>query len=117
MHEVKVKTHLIVTDTHSEYHMNWCGKILDSKPLLNDIGLPTFIVVGSKGRVEVNTVDMNYLEDCAKRLTNPRGRSAISYDSAHIYIKEINGAEKLMGVLFHRRVRTFAPMHDRVYWE
>ena len=57
------------------------------------------------------------LEDCAKRLTNPRGRSAISDDSAHIYIKEINGAEKLMGVLFHRRVKTFAPMYDRVYWE
>lgn len=81
------------------------------------MGLPTFVVVGSKGRVEVNTVDMNYLEDCAKRLTNPRGRSAISDDSAHIYIKEINGAEKLMGVLFHRRVKTFAPMHDIVYWE
>ena len=117
MHEVKVKTHLIITDTHNEYHMNWCGKILDSKPLLNDIGLPTFIIVGSKGRVEVNTVDMNYLEDCAKRLTNPRGRSAISDDSAHIYIKEINGVERLIGVLFHRRVKTFAPMYDRVYWE
>lgn len=81
------------------------------------MGLPTFIVVGSKGRIEVNTVDMNYLEDCAKRLTNPRGRSVISYDSANIYIKEINGTERLMGVLFHRRVKTFAPMYDRVYWE
>ena len=117
MQEIKIKTHLIINSIHSEYHMNWCGKILDSKPLLNDVGLPTFVVVGSKGRVEVNTVDMNYLEDCAKRLTNPRGRSAISDDSAHIYIKEIDGAERLMGVLFHRRVKTFAPMYDRVYWE
>lgn len=117
MYEVKVKTHLIITDTHEEYYMNWCGKILDSKPLLNDVGLPTFVVVGNKGRVEVNTMDMNYLEDCAKRLTNPRGRSAISYDSANVYIKETNGAERLMGVLFHRRVKTFAPMYDRVYLE
>lgn len=117
MHEVKVKTHLIITDIHNEYHMNWCGKVLDTKPLLNDRGLPTFVVVGSKGRVEVNTVDMKYLEDCAKRLTNPRGRSAISSDSANVYIKETNGTERLMGVLFHRRVKTFAPMHDIVYWE
>ena len=117
MHEVKVKTHLIVTDTHNEYHMNWCGKILDSKPLLNDIGLPTFIIVGSKGRVEVNTVDMNYLEDCAKRLTRPRGRSAVCEDSSRIYIKEVGGSQKLMGVLFHKRIKTFAPMYDRVYWE
>lgn len=117
MHEVKVKTHLIITDIHNEYHMNWCGKVLDTKPLLNDRGLPTFVVVGSKGRVEVNTVDMKYLEDCAKRLTNPRGRSAISSDSANVYIKETNGTERLMGVLFHRRVKTFAPMYDGVYWE
>ncbi len=117
MHEVKVKTHLIITDIHNEYHMNWCGKVLDTKPLLNDIGLPTFVVVGSKGRVEVNTVDMKYLEDCAKRLTNPRGRLAISYDSANVYIKETDGTERLIGVLFHRRVKTFAPMYDGVYWE
>lgn len=117
MHEVKVKTHLIITDIHSEYHMNWCGKVLDTKPLLNDRGLPTFVVVGSKGRVEVNTMDMKYLEDCAKSLTNPRGRSAISSDSVNVYIKETNGAERLMGVLFHRRVKTFAPMRDIVYWE
>ena len=63
MHEVKVKTHLIVTDTHSEYHMNWCGKIFDAKPLLNENGLPIFVIVGSEGRVEVSTLDMNYLED------------------------------------------------------
>ena len=62
-------------------------------------------------------VKSGYLEDCAKRLTNPRGRSAISYDSANVYIKETNGTERLMGVLFHRRVKTFAPMYDRVYWE
>lgn len=117
MHEVKVKTHLIITDIHDEYHMNWCGKILDVKPVLNEEGIPTFVVVGSQGRVEVNTTDMKYLEDCAKRLTNPKGRSAVSSDSSYIYIKEIDGRQQLMGVLFHDKVKTFAPMHDRVYWE
>lgn len=117
MHEVKVKTHLIITDTHSEYHMNWCGKVLDSKPLLNENGLPIFVIVGSEGRVEVSTLDMNYLEDCAKRLTRPRGRSAVCEDSSRIYIKEVGGSQKLMGVLFHKRIKTFAPMHDIVYWE
>lgn len=113
MHEVKVKTHLIITDTHEEYHMNWCGKILDSKPLLNDVGLPTFIIVGSNGRVEMSTVDMAELENCAKRLTQPRGREAICSDSSYIYLKEQNG-QRLMGILFHKRVKTFAPMYDRV---
>ena len=114
MHEVKVKTHLIVTDTHNEYHMNWCGKIFDTKPLLNESGLPTFIIIGTEGRVEVSTVDMKYLEDCAKRLTRPSGRSAISEDSSRIYIKEAGGSQKLIGVLFHKRIKTFAPMYDKV---
>ena len=53
MQEVMVKTHLIIKDIHSEYHMNWCGKIFDTKPLLNENGLPIFVIVGSEGRVEV----------------------------------------------------------------
>ena len=34
MEEVAVKTHLIITDIHEEYHMNWCGKIFDTNPKL-----------------------------------------------------------------------------------
>ena len=82
MQEVMVKTHLIITDIHEEYHMNWCGKLLDAKPIFNEKGMPIFAIIGSENRMNVSTLDMNYLEECAKRLTHPRGRSAISSDVA-----------------------------------
>ena len=48
MEEILLKTHLIITDIHDEYHMNWCGKIAEAKPLLKD-GLPVFVIIGSRG--------------------------------------------------------------------
>lgn len=114
MAEVKLKTHLIVTDVHDEFHMNWCGKFLDTKPAFNDKGLPMFVIVSGRSRLEINTTDMMYLEKCAKRITSPKGRSAVSKDTARIYIKEINGNEKLLGVLTHKRIKTFAPMYDSI---
>ena len=113
MQEVLVKTHLIITDIHNEYHMNWCGKLINAKPLLKD-GIPTFIVVGSKGRMEVNTTDLNHLERCAKLLTHPKGRSAVSTDLSQVFIKEVDGNEMLLGILTHKNVKTFAPMFDKV---
>lgn len=112
MREIKLKTHLIIKDIHNEYHMNWCGKFIDTNPLLDKQGLPIFVIVGSQSRVEVATIDMNYLEELSKKLTFPKGRSAISKDTARIYIKEVNGNEKLMGILTHRRIKKFAPMYD-----
>ena len=114
MQEVMVKTHLIITDIHNEYHVNWCGKIRDAKPAFSKKGLPIFAIVGSGGRIEVSTGDMTYLEKCAKLLTHPKGRSAITADEAKIYIKEVDGNEKLLGILTHKRVKTFAPMYDKV---
>lgn len=114
MQEVMIKTHLIITDIHNEYHMNWCGKIFEAKPKLNDKGLPTFVIHGTNGRMETNVVDMEYLEKLAKKATYPRGRNAVSKDTARIYIKEIDGNEKLLGVLTHKRIKTFAPMYDKV---
>lgn len=114
MQEIMVKTHLIITDIHNEYYMKWCGKILDAKPLFNECGLPTFVIVGTEGRVVTNTTNMKHLEECAKKLTHPKGRSAVTSDSARIYIKEVDGNEKLLGVLFHNKVKTFAPMFDPV---
>ena len=114
MQEIMVKTHLIIKDIHEEYHMNWCGKLFDAKPALNENGMPTFIIVGSQSRIELNTIDINYLERCAKKLTSPKGRGAVSTDKAYIYIKEIDGNEKLLGILTHKRVKTFAPMYDKV---
>lgn len=113
MQEVMLKTHLIITDIHNEYHMNWCGKLIDAKPLIKN-GLPIFSVVGSKGRIELNTIDMNELEKTAKLLTQPKGRKAVSLDKARVFIKEENGNEMLVGVLTHKNVKTFAPMYDKV---
>ena len=113
MQEILVKSHLIITDIHNEYHMNWCGKIAEAKPLLQN-GLPVFVIIGNKGRIELNTVDMKRLEECAKLLTHPKGRSSVSVDTARIYIKEENGNEMLLGVMTHKNIKTFAPMYDKV---
>ena len=112
MQETLIKTHLIVISTHEEYHMNWCGKIIDTKPKIKN-GKPIFAVIGSRGRMELNTTDMQRVEKCAKLLTAPRGRQAITSDTAHIYIIEENDKETLMGVLTHNHVKTFAPMFDK----
>lgn len=113
MQEVMVKTHLIITDIHNEYDMNWCGRIVDAKPKLEN-GLPIFIIIGSKGRIELNTIDMANIERAAKSLTYPKGRSAVSVDTSRIYIKEEDGNDFLLGVMTHKNVKTFAPMFDKV---
>ena len=113
MEEISIKTHLIITDIHDEYHMNWCGKIANAKPQLKN-GLPIFIIIGTRGRIELNTIDIVQLENTAKLLTHPKGRSAISKDTSRVYIKEVDGNEMLLGVLTHKNVKTFSPMYDKV---
>ena len=113
MQEVMVKTHLIITDIHDEYHMNWCGKVADARPKLEN-GKPLFIIIGTRGRMELNTIDMKQLERCAKLMTQPKGRSAVSVDTSRIYIKEVDGNDFLLGVMTHKNVKTFAPMFDKV---
>ena len=116
MEKVLIKSHLIVTDVHNEYHINWCGKIIDTKPKFKN-GKPIFIVTGGNGRMELNTTDMIRVENCAKLCTKPKGRTAVSTDTARIYIVEEDDNEKLLGILTHDRVKTFAPMYDRVGWK
>ena len=113
MEEISVKTHLIITDIRDEYHMNWCGKIANAKPYLKN-GLPLFIIIGTGGRLELNTIDMKHLEKSAKLLTRPKGRLAVNKDTARIYIREVDGNDLLLGVLTHKNVKTFAPMHDKI---
>ena len=113
MEEISIKTHLIITDIHDEYHMNWCGKIANAKPQLKN-GLPIFVIIGTRGRIELNTIDIAQLENTAKLLTYPKGRSAISKDTSRVYIKEVDGNEMLLGVLTHKNVKTFSPMYDKV---
>lgn len=112
MPEVMLKTHLIVTDMHDEYKVKWTGKMKDAKPFIKN-GLPVFILVGSEGRLELNTIDIDYIEKCAKNLSHPRGKQAITSDSVYIYLLEENENEKLMGVLLHDHVKQYQQMYDR----
>lgn len=116
MDEVKLKTHLIITDIHSEFDINWCGKIRGTNPEVKN-NMPVFVVIGALGRIELNTLDMKQLEEYAKRLTVPKGRSAVTKDSSHIYLKEIDGKETLMCVVSHKKVKSYAPMYDWVGWK
>lgn len=110
---IMIKSHLIITDIHSEYIIKWHGKIIDTNPMLKN-GMPIFVIIGSESRVELNTCDMKQIEDCAKRITIPRGRGAVSSDVARIYIKEVDGAETCIGRVIHNSVKTYAPMFDPV---
>lgn len=112
MQEVMLKTHLIVTDVHEEYIVNWCGKIANTKPLFKN-NRPIFVIKSSGTRIEVNTSNMKHLEHCAKLITNPRGRQAITTDVARIYIKEENGKETLIGKVTHNHVRQYQQMYDK----
>ena len=64
MNEVMVKTHLIITDIHDEYHIKWCGSIKDTTPLIEN-GKPVFVFFCNEGSVEMNAVDVKYWEDVA----------------------------------------------------
>ena len=112
MQEVMLKTHLIVTDVHDEYFVDWCGKIANTKPLFKN-NMPVFAIVSSESRMEVNTIDMKRLEHCAKLITRPRGRKAVTTDVAHIYIKEEDGKETLIGRVIHNHVKKYQQMYDR----
>ena len=111
MQEVMLKTHLIVTDVHEEYHIDWCGKIANTKPLFKD-NKPIFIIIGSESRMELNTIDFKQIEECAKSMTHPRGRQAITTDIARIYIKEENGKETFLGEVIHNHVKKYQQMYD-----
>lgn len=110
--EVIIKTHLICTDVHEEYHIKWCGTIANTQPKFQD-NKPIFVVVGKGGRMEVNTTDMKRVEKCAKLVTAPKGRAAVTTDTARIFIKEVDGKETLLGVLTHNHVKEYAAMYDK----
>ena len=111
--EVKVKTHLIITDIHEEYNIKWCGRISELNPKFENNKL-CFAIVGGRGRVEINTNNMKELEERGKKMTYPRGREAITTDRAYIYIKEVDENEKLICVVTHNHVKKYAPMYDKV---
>lgn len=108
-----VKTHLIITDIHEEYHIKWCGSIANTNPVIEN-GMPIFIIRGREGAVEVNSVDIKYIESIAKKMTAPRGREAVTTDTVSIAIKEIDGNEKIIGLLTHDHIKHYAPMYDKI---
>lgn len=110
--EKALKTHLIITSIHEEYSINWHGKIINTKPLIRN-NKPVFILISSTSRVELNTANIKEIEECAKSITSPRGREAITIDKTHIYIKEITGKETCIGTVTHKHVKTYAPMYDK----
>ena len=111
MQEVMLKTHLIVTDVHEEYFVKWCGNIINTKPLLKN-GMPIFIIISSDSRVELNTINIKWIEESAKKITHPRGKKAVTTDIARIYIKEEDGKETLLGRVIHNHVKQYKQMYD-----
>jgi len=111
MSEVMLKTHLIVSNIHEEYNIDWCGSIADAKPVFKN-NMPIFIIISSEERRELNTVDIKKIEECAKKITRPRGRQAVTTDVARIYIKEENGKQKLLGKVTHNHVKEYRQMYD-----
>ena len=106
------KPQFVVTDIENDFYTKWCGKIIDAKPAIKN-GKPIFIIISSQHRIELNTIDLKYVEKIAKRMTYPKGRQAITSDSARIYIKEETDNEMLLGVVFHTRIKTFAQIYDK----
>ena len=108
---VKINTHPIVVGTHEEYHINWCGQIINTHPKLRN-GEPIFFISGGKGSIELNTIDMEYIERTAKGLTYPRGRAATTTDKAYIYIIEENNKKTLLGIVTHNHIKEYNQMYD-----
>lgn len=112
MQEVMLKTHLIVSDVHEEYYVKWTDSIANAKPMFKN-DLPIFVIVGNESRVELNTLDIKRIEECAKHITHPHGREGVTTAIARIYIKEEDGTEKFIGKVIHNHVKKYQQMYDR----
>lgn len=108
---VKVNTHPIVVGVHEEYHIDWCGSLIDVHPQLRN-GLPIFYIRGKDRNVELNTIDMKAIENVAKNITNPYGRGSVTTDKSYIYILEEDGNKKLLGIVTHSNIKDYRQMYD-----
>lgn len=108
---VKINTHPIVVGIHEEYHIDWCGRIIDTHPKIEN-DKPIFFIRGNKGSIELNTIDMEFIERTAKDLTYPRGRASVTDDKAYIYIIEENNNKKLLGIVTHTHIKEYNQMYD-----
>lgn len=107
-----IKTHLIVREIYDEFKIEWTGRMKDIQPKLRD-NKPIFFVRGGKGCMELNTIDMSYIEQTAKTLTYPRGRASTTTDKAYIYIIDKNNDKKLLGTVTHNHIKEYNQMYDK----
>lgn len=114
MEEKLVKTHLIVTDIKNDYNFKWIKTIKETQPMFQNNKF-VFVMIGGNGRMEINTNDMTRVEKCAKRMSYPKGRTAVTSDIVRIFIKQEDESEVLIGFLTHTRIKTFAPMFDKIW--
>ena len=108
---VQINTHPIVREVHEEYHIDWCGRIIDTKPKIRN-SKPVFFIRGGKGCMELNTADIEDVERTAKVLTYPHGRASITTDKAYIYIVEQDNKKTLLGTVTHNHIKEYQRMFD-----
>ena len=111
---MKVKTHLIVVDQYDEYNVRWIKKLSEQKPKFDEHGNLQFAVLSNKGRLDIKTFDLKYLEKAAKKFTYPRGRGAITTDKGYIYLKTADDKEVLLAVVSHNHIRKYSQMYDEL---
>lgn len=108
---IKVNTHPIVVGSHEEYDIEWCGRIIDTKPKMEN-GMPVFLIRSKEGGMELNTIDMKMVEHVAQKMTNPCGRGGVITDRAFIYIIEEDDKQTLLGIVTHAHIREYRSMYD-----
>lgn len=108
-----VKTHLIVTDQWDDFNVKWIKPLLKvEEPIVDDDGL-TFILISKKGRTEIKTFDINYIERIAKEFCYPHGRESLTVDNCYIYVKT-KKEEEMIGVIKKYHTKKYAPMYDDI---
>lgn len=111
--KVMMKTHLIVTEQSDEYDIKTHKRIIDTCPkFYNDKFL--FIIITGEKRLEIKSLNINDAINLAKKVTMPRGRTAVTTDKARIYIDCADGGEVLLTTVTHNHIKKFAPMFDPV---
>lgn len=108
---ININTHPIVVGMHEEYHIEWTGKIKDTKPKFKN-NLPLFHIVGCDSSVILNSADMEMIERMTCKLTKPHGRKAVSTDKAYIYIIEEDNNKTLLGTVTHNHIKEYRQMYD-----
>lgn len=109
----ELQTRWIVTDVEDSYSVKWIKTMKEIYPMFKNNKF-IFIVVGGNGRMEINTNDMTRVEKCAKMMSYPKGRAAVTSDTVRIFVRQQDESEVLMGFLKHERAKTFAPIIERI---